>query len=41
MSASYTNAQVRSILNGLGLRNQGRNELNFPISSDESALNID
>ena len=41
MSDSYTNAQFRSILNGLGLRNQGRNEPNFPISSDDSALDID
>ena len=39
--SSYTNAQFRSILNGLGLRNQGRNEPNFPISNDESTLDID
>ena len=38
---SYTNAQFRSILNGLGLRNQGRNEPNFPISNDESTLDTD
>ena len=39
--SSYTNAQFRSILNGLGLRSQGRNEPNFPISNDESTLDID
>ena len=39
--SSYTNAQFRSILNGLGLRNQGRNEPNFPVSNDESTLEID
>ena len=39
--SSYTNAQFRSILNGLGLRNQGRNKPNFPISNDESTLDID
>ncbi|MEH1949307.1 MAG: peptidoglycan-binding domain-containing protein [Nostoc sp.] len=38
---SYTNAQFRSILNGLGLRNQGSNEPNFPISSDEGNLDTD
>ena len=39
MSAlSYTNAQFRSILNGLGLRNQGQNEPNFPISDDDGNL---
>jgi len=39
--SSYSNAQFRSILNGLGLRNQGRNEPNFPISNDDSALDTD
>ena len=39
--SSYSNAQFRSILNGLGLRNQGRNEPNFPISSDDSVLDTD
>ena len=38
---SYTNAQFRSILNGLGLRDQGRNEPNFPISDDDSELDTD
>ncbi|MGV0028804.1 peptidoglycan-binding domain-containing protein [Phormidesmis priestleyi] len=38
---SYTNAQFRSIPNGLGFRNRGLNEQNFPISSDESALDND
>ena len=39
--SSYSNAQFRSILNGLDLRNQGRNEPNFPISNDDSALDRD
>jgi peptidoglycan hydrolase-like protein with peptidoglycan-binding domain len=39
--ASYTNAQFRSILNGLGLRDQGSNEPNFPVSNDERDLGID
>jgi peptidoglycan hydrolase-like protein with peptidoglycan-binding domain len=38
---SYSNAQFRSILNGLGLRKQGQNEPNFPVSSDDSSLDID
>ena len=38
---SYSNAQFRSILNGLGLRNQGLNEPNFPISDDGRDLSID
>ncbi len=38
---SYSNAQFRSILNGLGFRNQGSNEPNFPISSDEGNLDTD
>lgn len=38
---AYTNPQFRSILNGLGFRNQGLNEPNFPISSDESSLTND
>ena len=38
---SYTNAQFRSILNGLGLRNQGSNEPNFPISDDDGNLDTD
>ena len=37
----YTNAQFRSILNGLGFRSRGLNEPNFPISSDESSLKND
>ena len=38
---SYSNAQFRSILNGLGLRNQGQNEPNFPISDDDGNLDTD
>jgi peptidoglycan hydrolase-like protein with peptidoglycan-binding domain len=38
---SYTNAQFRSILNGLGFRSRGLNEPNFPVSNDESDLGID
>jgi peptidoglycan hydrolase-like protein with peptidoglycan-binding domain len=38
---SYTNAQFRSILNGLGFRSPGSGESNFPISNDESALDND
>ncbi len=42
MSAlSYSNAQFRSILNGLGLRNQGQNEPDFPVSDDDSNLDAD
>ena len=41
LALSYTNAQFRSILNGLGFRSRGPNELNFPISEDESTLNND
>ena len=41
LALPYTNAQFRSILNGLGLRSRGLNESNFPISEDESALNND
>jgi hypothetical protein len=37
---SYTNAQFRSILNGLGPRHQGSNEPNFSVSNDESDLAI-
>jgi peptidoglycan hydrolase-like protein with peptidoglycan-binding domain len=38
---AYTNAQFRSILNGLGFRNRGRNEPDYPISADESSLDND
>jgi peptidoglycan hydrolase-like protein with peptidoglycan-binding domain len=38
---SYTNAQFRSILNGLGFRSRGQDEPNFPVSDDESALDND
>ena len=38
---AYTNVQFRSILNGLGFRNRGLNEPNFPISNDESSLDND
>lgn len=38
---AYTNAQFRSILNGLGFRRRGSNDLNFPISSDQSTLDND
>jgi peptidoglycan hydrolase-like protein with peptidoglycan-binding domain len=38
---SYSNAQFRSILNGLGLRSQGSNEPDFPISNDNTDLDID
>ena len=41
LALPYTNAQFRSILNGLGFRSRGLNESNFPISEDESALNND
>lgn len=37
----YTNAQFRSILNGLGFRSPGINELNFPVSDDDSLLTDD
>jgi peptidoglycan hydrolase-like protein with peptidoglycan-binding domain len=38
---SYSNAQFRSILNGLGLRSQGSNEPDFPVSNDNTDLDID
>jgi peptidoglycan hydrolase-like protein with peptidoglycan-binding domain len=38
---SYTNAQFRSILNGLGLRGQGPSEPNFPVSDNENNLGTD
>jgi peptidoglycan hydrolase-like protein with peptidoglycan-binding domain len=38
---SYTNAQFRSILNGLGLRGQGPSEPNFPVSDNENDLGTD
>ncbi len=38
MAYPYTNAQIRSILNGLGYRNRGSNEPDFPLSSDNSPL---
>lgn len=38
---SYTNAQFRSILNGLGLRGKGPNEPNFPVSDNENDLGTD
>jgi peptidoglycan hydrolase-like protein with peptidoglycan-binding domain len=39
MTYPYNNAQIRSILNGLGYRNRGSNEPDFPLSSDNSPLN--
>jgi peptidoglycan hydrolase-like protein with peptidoglycan-binding domain len=38
---SYTNAQFRNILSGLGFRSRGLNEPNFPVSNDESELDND
>jgi peptidoglycan hydrolase-like protein with peptidoglycan-binding domain len=38
MTYPYTNAQIRSILNGLGYRNPDLNEFDFPLSSDNSPL---
>lgn len=38
MTYAYTNAQFRSILNGLGFRKPGMGELQFPISSDNTPM---
>ena len=38
MTYAYTNAQFRSILNGLGFRNRGPSEREFPVSSDNSPM---
>ncbi len=38
MAYTYTNAQFRSILNGLGFRKRGLGEPQFPVSSDNSSL---
>ncbi len=38
MAYAYTNAQFRSILNGLGFRKPGLNESKFPVSSDNSSM---
>lgn len=39
MAYAYTNAQFRSILNGLGFRKPSKSEPKFPISSDNSPMN--
>jgi hypothetical protein len=39
MTYAYTNAEIRSILNGLGFKQRGTNEFHFPISSNNSPLN--
>ena len=38
MAYAFTNAQIRSILNGMGFKKRGTNEPNFPISEDNSSL---
>lgn len=38
MAYSFTNAEIRSILNGMGFKRRGINEPNFPISIDNSFL---
>jgi peptidoglycan hydrolase-like protein with peptidoglycan-binding domain len=38
MTYAYTNAQFRSILNGLGFRKPGKSEPKFPVSSDNSPM---
>ncbi|HEY9671251.1 MAG TPA: peptidoglycan-binding protein [Waterburya sp.] len=38
MAYAFTNAQIRSILNGMGFKKRGTNEANFPISEDNSSL---
>ena len=38
MTYTFTNAQIRSILNGMGFKKRGTNEPNFPISEDNSSL---
>lgn len=37
----YTNAQFRSILNGLGFKGQGNNEPSFPLSDNDASLTDD
>jgi peptidoglycan hydrolase-like protein with peptidoglycan-binding domain len=37
----YTNTQFRSILNGLGFKEQGKNEPNFPLSDNRASLTDD
>lgn len=37
----YTNAQFRSILNGLGFKGQGNNESRFPLSDNHTSLTDD
>lgn len=39
MAYAFTNTQIRSILNGMGFKQRGVNESNFPISIDNSSLN--
>lgn len=38
MTYAYTNAQFRSILNGLGFRKPGIGEPKFPVSSDNTPM---
>jgi peptidoglycan hydrolase-like protein with peptidoglycan-binding domain len=38
MAYDFVNAQIRSILNGLGFKSRDANEPEFPISFDESPL---
>lgn len=38
MAYNFINAQMRSILNGLGFKSRNSNEPDFPISSDDSTL---
>lgn len=40
-SMFYTNAQFRSILNGLGFKEQGNNEPDFPLSNNNASLTDD
>ncbi len=38
MAYDFINAQIRSILNGLGFKSRDLNEPDFPLSSDDSPL---
>lgn len=38
MAYDFINAQIRSILNGLGFKSRNSNEPDFPLSSDNSPL---
>lgn len=38
MTYNFSNAQIRSILNGLGFKGRDADEPDFPLSSDDSAL---